>query len=95
MPSCWVSTTPPWSWFSVWRAIVLAWSPSMGCLLLNQVQFFSQYIYLYNGAILVFAGLHELVRLVLASYPVGPRRPWPLRDHFPSPLPTSREVRPK
>ena len=69
-------TSPPW--VDVWRAITLAWSPSVGCLLLNQIQFFTQYIYLYNGAILVVAGLHELVRLVLTSYPVGGRRAWPL-----------------
>jgi len=83
-----VCTSPPW--VDVWRAVTLAWSPSVGCLLLNQAQFFTQYIYLYNGAILVVAGLHELVRLALASYPLGAGRPWPLAEMDECPRPKSR-----
>ena len=29
-------TAPPWDLEHVWRALVLTWSPSVGCLLLNQ-----------------------------------------------------------
>ena len=62
-------TAPPWDLEHVWRALVLTWSPSMGCLLLNQAQFFTQNIYLYNGLILLVAGLHEVVRAVVEASP--------------------------
>jgi hypothetical protein len=54
-------------WTNVWRAFALAWSPSVLCVVLNQVQFVAQQAYLYSGALLAISVVCEIANSAVAA----------------------------
>lgn len=53
-----------WSW---WRFMALVWNPTVWCIVLNQMQTYSQYLYLLNWLYLGATILHQFLVAVERS----------------------------